>query len=452
MWITLLAFLVTISILVVAHEWGHYWVAKRCGVKILRFSIGFGKTLYSWRNKNDVEFVIAALPLGGYVKMQQDSEPDAPPAEYQQAFNNKSLAARTAIVIAGPAANFILAIMAFTGLHLIGTYELVPYVGNVEPYSLAANADLPSGEEIVAVDNEHTSSWQDVYLQLLSRSGDSGTLSITTRKNEQAPTHQVILPITEGVLIKKSPDETLKALGFSLTMAKMRLIIGEIEPGSAAQEVGLQTGDIVESLNDKSVRNWMDLIEITRSNALKPLKLSILRGDQHLQITITPKETVAEDGETKIGHLGIALSKTVWDDERVRRLQRYTPITAFELAIKQTARISVLSLQMMYKMLVGKADVNNLSGPISIAKGAGESVRAGVATYFQFIAWISVSLAVINLLPIPLLDGGHLFYYLIEFVTRRRVPERIQQIGLSIGIFILVGLMMLGLFNDIKNL
>jgi len=452
MLITLIAFILTISILVVIHEYGHYWVAKRCGVKVIRFSIGFGKALYTWRNKLGVEFVIAAIPLGGYVKLQQDSEEGATSAEVAQAFNNKPLAARFAIVAAGPVANFLLAFVAFTLLHLIGTWEFVPYVGKITADSPAAIAALHEGDEIVALDNKPTSSWQDVYWQLLARVGDEGSLAITTQSVQTKQDYKVNLPLTKSVWASASPDSIMQALGFSLSIAKVDLLLAEVEPGSTADKAGLKKGDKLVTLDNEPISSWLELVTQTRARLGKSLALGYLRDGQLRDAVVIPEAKYDEDEGQSVGHLGVGLSKTVWDAAAVRRLHRAPPIKAMQLAAKQTFDISVMSVQMMYKMLVGKADLRNLSGPISIAKGAGESARSGAAYYFEFIALVSVSLAVINLLPIPLLDGGHLLYYAIEFFTRKRVSERVQRVGLSIGMIVLLSLMVLGLYNDLAGL
>ena len=447
---SLLAFIVVVGILVTVHEFGHFWVARRLGVKILRFSIGFGKPLYKWYDKLGTEYVIAAIPLGGYVKMLDESQGKLSEADQAHAFNLKPLASRAAIVLAGPVFNFIFAIFAFWVLYMIGIKGLAPVLGAVEPDSVAAQSGLVAGQEILAVDGTKTVSWQGVRMAALKRAGETGTLSITATapdalEGTEPRTYDVVL----NEPLKVDEDSFLAGLGLKLKL-DLPAVLGEIAPGEPAAQAGLLSGDTVIAVDGQEIDNWTDWVTYVQNSPGTPIAVSFLRDGDVMQRTVTPLE-IANDEGGMTGFVGITLDDDAWGDATMRT-ERYSPFAAVGMGVVRTWELSALSLNMLYKMVKGAVGLNNISGPITIAKGASMSAQSGFTYFLGFLALVSVSLGVINLLPIPMLDGGHLFYYLIEAVTGKPVSFKVQQIGYSLGIFFLIGLTGLALFNDLLRL
>ncbi|MDV6320280.1 sigma E protease regulator RseP [Chromohalobacter sp. HP20-39] len=445
----LLAVIVVLGVLITFHEYGHFWVARRCGVKVLRFSVGFGKPLWSRVDRHGTEFAVAAIPLGGYVKMLDEREGPVAPEEQAQAFNRKSVWARIAIVSAGPLANFLLAFVAYWALFVYGTTTVAPVIGDIAADSPAARGGLQTGQEIVSVEGERTPSWGDVNLELIAAIGANGALEMTTRTSEGATPQQHQVPVG-GWLVGQSPPRPLASLGVTPWRPELPAVLGEVLDDGRAQQAGLQSGDRIVSVDGVAVEDWMDFVERVRDNPGKTLALRVERDGERRDVTLTPASREREDGSA-MGYIGAGVQATEWP-ERYRREIRFGPLAAVGEAISKTGEMSLLTLDSIRKMLVGLISPSNLSGPVTIARIAGDSAREGVESFISFLAYLSISLGVLNLLPIPVLDGGHLVYYLIEAVRGRPVPEAVQAFGLRIGVALVGSLMLMALYFDLMRL
>lgn len=440
--------LIALGVLVTFHEFGHFWVARRCGVKVLRFSIGFGTPLYSWRDRQDTEYVIAAIPLGGYVKMLDEREAEVPPALLDQSFNRKSLGQRAAIVIAGPLANFLLAVFFFWVIALLGTEQVRPVIGQVAAGSLAAQAGLQAGEEFVAVDGEPTSGWSEVNLQLIRHLGETTTLELTLREAQSTAEVQRRLNVTDWLQGVEDPDP-ISSLGLVPWRPAIPSLISEVDPEGPAAAAGLKPGDRILALDGETVADWQALVARVRQLPGKQVSLSIERDAKVEQIQL--RLAAKGEGKARIGYLGAGVTAPQWPADMLREVS-YGPLQAIGEALNKTWTMSALTLDSLKKMLIGELSVKNLSGPITIAKVAGASAESGLGEFLNFLAYLSISLGVLNLLPVPVLDGGHLMFYLAEWVRGRPLSERIQAMGMQVGIALVVGLMVLALVNDVGRL
>ncbi|MCU1715821.1 sigma E protease regulator RseP [Pseudomonas sp. 5P_3.1_Bac2] len=440
--------LIALGVLVPIHEFGHFWVARRCGVKVLRFSVGFGTPLLRWHDRKGTEFVIAAIPLGGYVKMLDEREAEVPAQLQEQAFNRKSVQQRIAIVAAGPIANFLLAIIFFAAIAMLGSEVVRPVIGAVAPGSLAATANLQAGDEIVAVDGEPTAGWSEVGMQLINRLGESGTLDLRVREqgSELESPRQITLNNWQRGVDEPDP---LAALGIRPWQPALEPVLAQLDPQGPAAAAGLQLGDRLLSLQGQPLTNWQQLVEQLRGLPGKPITLQLQRGAEQLEVSLTL--AVRGEGEKRTGYLGAGVAGGQWPADMLREV-RFGPLDALGQGLANTWSMSVLTLNSLKKMLFGELSVKNLSGPITIAKVAGASAESGLSEFLKFLALFSISLGVLNLLPIPVLDGGHLLFYLFEWVRGRPLPERVQGWGMQIGISLVVGVMLLALVNDLSRL
>jgi regulator of sigma E protease len=458
--VNVLALIVTLGILVTIHEFGHFWVARRCGVKVLRFSIGFGKAVKTWVGKDGCEYVIAPIPLGGYVKMlgQEDTRADAGSSvavhERHMAFNFKPLWQRFAIVAAGPLANFLLAIFVFWLINVsYGQRGVAPVIGSILPDSPAWQAGLRAGDEIVAVDGKDTTLWQHVTMAMLERLGETGQLQISAIPQGQLDPRQYAIPLNSWQSSSAEPDP-LGSLG--IVQFDIPPVLDTIVADGAAERAGLLTGDRIVSANGESVSGWVQWVNIVRASPELPLEVVVERaaGAEQQLITLTPAASRAADGSLT-GVIGASVAPfdlyaSLPADQR--REVSYNPFTAVVPALQETWDKSVFVLQSIQKMVIGLISVKNINGPITIAQVAGETASYGLEVYLGFLAILSISLGVMNLLPIPVLDGGHLLYYTIEAIIRRPVPERIQAMGLQLGLLVIGGIMMLAIYNDVSRL
>jgi regulator of sigma E protease len=447
--ITLLAFVGAIVLLVVFHEFGHYWVARRCGVKVLRFSLGFGNVIYSKRFANsDTEWVISAVPLGGYVKMLDEREEEVAPEDLPYAFNRKPVLQRMAIVVAGPLANFLLAIVLYWGLFIHGVPGLKPTLGDVPQGTPAAIAQMQSGETILSINGETIPSWQELHWMLLNLALKQGDVKIEAQSARgTALFHSLDI---SGLEAKDLDSEFLDKLGLHLYQPVVLPVIGNVAEDSVAQRAGLQQGDHILRANGAAMQRWMDVVEVIRAHPEQAVQLDVQRGALTLQITVVP-QAVAESGKTvgKIG-AGPKVDEAAWQAMFIE--VSYGPLEALTQSLRKTWETSVISLEMLGKMVMGEVSMKNLSGPITIADYAGQSAKMGVVAYLSFLALISISLGVLNLLPIPLLDGGHLLYYVAELVKGSPASELAWEIGQKIGIALLGTLMVFAIYNDINRL
>ncbi|WP_192563703.1 sigma E protease regulator RseP [Pseudomonas gozinkensis] len=440
--------LIALGVLVTFHEFGHFWVARRCGVKVLRFSVGFGMPLLRWHDKQGTEFVVAAIPLGGYVKMLDEREGEVPADQVHQSFNRKSVRQRIAIVAAGPVANFLLALVFFWVLAMLGSEQIRPVIGSVESGSIAATAGLSAGQEIVAIDGEPTSGWAAVNLQLVRRLGESGSLQMLVRDQGSTADSPRVLALDKWLKGADEPDP-IRSLGIRPWRPALPPVLAELDPKGPAQAAGLKTGDRLLTLDGKGLDDWQQVVDTVRTRPDTKIVLRVERDGVQIDVPVT----LAARGEkaSPSGYLGAGVKAVDWPPEMIREVS-YGPLAAIGEGARRTWTMSVLTLDSLKKMLFGELSVKNLSGPITIAKVAGASAQSGVADFLNFLAYLSISLGVLNLLPIPVLDGGHLLFYLIEWARGRPLSDRVQGWGIQIGISLVVGVMLLALVNDLGRL
>lgn len=446
---TILSMIVTLGVLVAFHEYGHFQVARWCGVKVVRFSIGFGKPLFRWFDKQGTEFVVAALPLGGYVKMIDEREGDVAPEDIPYAFNRQSVRKKIAIVAAGPAANFILAILVFWGIFMSGVTGLAPVIGEVIEDTPAARANLHEGHEIVAIDGKETLSWQAVSLQLMHRLGETGELTVTTRANSTSNNVDSTLYLNSWLLGAEEPD-LLRGLGVLPFRPELLPIAGELTPAGPADQAGILRGDLILSADGVVMNDWMQWVDFIQQHPNQDIDVSISRNGELFSVIIRPDSATNEDGQI-IGRVGMGLLPPEWPQDMIRTL-KYGPVDAFVAGVGRTWELSIFTLGSIKKMVEGLISPKNLSGPITIAKVAGDSARSGFEAYFSFLALLSVSLGVLNLLPIPVLDGGHLLFYTIEGLKGSPVSEKFQSLAYQFGIVVVISLMIFAFYNDIVRL
>jgi regulator of sigma E protease len=448
--ITIIAFVVALGVLIVVHEFGHYAIARACGVKVLRFSVGFGKPLWTRRLGRDAtEWVVAAFPLGGYVKMLDEREGHVPAPELPRAFNRQSVWRRFAIVIAGPAANFLLAIALYWALFVYGVPGIKPVIGEPAPATAARAAGFAAGDTLVRIDDEPVPTWQDARWLLLKRAVQKSVVKIEVREEGG---HIEWRKLDLSTLTPADLDsDFLRVLGLMRLQPRLKPVIGDVVGGGAAHRAGLKAGDEIVAINGRPIAAWDELVSIVRAQPGARLVVEVRRaGAPQPAIAVTP-DVVAE-GRRDIGRIGAAprvdraaLAEIIVD-------VRFGPGESLLKALHKTWDTSIFSLRMLGKMIVGDISLKNLSGPITIADYAGQSAQSGVASYLLFLALISISLGVLNLLPIPLLDGGHLMYYTIEILKGRPLSERAIEIGQHVGMALLFTLMAFALYNDITRL
>ncbi len=440
--------LVALGVLVTFHEFGHFWVARRCGVKVLRFSVGFGRPLLRWHDRQGTEFVLAAIPLGGYVKMLDEREGDVPPTLLGQAFNRKTVRQRFAIVSAGPLANFLLALVFFWILAMLGTEQVRPVVGAVEIGSLAERAGLMAGQEIVEINGKPTAGWADVNLQLIRRLGETGSLEMLVSEVDGGQSQRLQVELKDWLKGAEEPDP-IGSLGIRPWRPEIAPVVAQLDPEGPAQAAGVQIGDRLVSLDAEALTEWQEVIDRVRPLGGQAVLLVVERNGEQIELPLTLAER--GEGDERRGYLGAGVAGGEWPPEMLRQVS-HGPVEAVGEGLRRTWTMSVLTLDSLKKMLFGELSVKNLSGPITIAKVAGASAQSGVGDFLNFLAYLSISLGVLNLLPIPVLDGGHLLFYLVEWVRGRPLSDRVQGWGVQIGISLVVGVMLLALVNDLGRL
>ena len=448
---SLLAFVVAIALLVTFHEFGHFWVARRCDVKILRFSVGFGRPL--WRRRfgpDGTEFVIAALPIGGYVRMLDEREGEVAPQERQRAFNNKPLRYRTAIVAAGPLFNFLFAVAAYWIVFMVGVSGLRPLVGSVAAESPAALAGLRAGDEITGISGRDTPTWSALLDQM---TGDviAGRVIDLRVRGKDGSESDVRVNLAGTQMDDLAGGKLLEILGITPLRPVVPAVIGVVRSGGAAERDGLRPGDRIAAGNGTPIANWEEWVTLVRAHPGATIETEIERNGEPMRLSITPDPVAGADG-ARIGQIGAAVDASAVHSDHLIGQERYSVLAALLRSMDKTMEVSALTLRVIAKMITGTASVKNLSGPLSIAQYAGESAGFGVIAFLTFLAIVSVSLGVLNLLPIPLLDGGHLMYYLSELVTGRPVSESTQIIGQHLGLALLLGLMGLAIYNDLMRI
>ncbi|HCB1853481.1 TPA: sigma E protease regulator RseP [Citrobacter freundii] len=443
----LAAFIIALGVLITVHEFGHFWVARRCGVRVERFSIGFGKALWRRTDKLGTEYVIALIPLGGYVKMLDErAEPVAPELRHY-AFNNKTVGQRAAIIAAGPIANFLFAIFAYWLVFIIGVPDVRPVVGEITPNSIAAQAQIQPGTELKAVDGIETPDWDAVRLQLVAKIGDEHTtLSVAQFGSNQRQDKTLDL---RQWAFEPDKEDPVSSLGIRPCGPQIEPVLSEVQVNSAASKAGLQAGDRIVKVNGQPLTQWMTFVTLVRDNPDKPLALDIERQGSSLSLTLTP-DSKQVNGKAE-GFAGV-VPKVIPLPDEYKTVRQYGPFSAVLEASDKTWQLMKLTVSMLGKLITGDVKLNNLSGPISIAQGAGMSAEFGIIYYLMFLALISVNLGIINLFPLPVLDGGHLLFLAIEKLKGGPVSERVQDFSYRIGSILLVLLMGLALFNDFSRL
>lgn len=445
---TVASFLLAIAVLVAIHEFGHFWVAKKLGVKVLRYSIGFGKPLWIKRAGPDqTEYVIAALPLGGFVRMLDEREGDVAESEKHRAFNRQAIWKRFLIVLAGPAFNFLLAIVAYWIIAVAGTTGLKSTVAQVVPGSYAAQAGIMPGMQIIRTEGWETPTWDAVFQEALPRLVEQSTLTVEAKDSTGAiNTYRINLA---GIDPDKDIKQPFDAIG--LFFFDIPAVVGEMIEGKAAAEAGMLPGDKIVRIGNQDIVHWHQIGMAVRDKANQPLRVTVERAGKLIDLTVTPYAYISK-GQT-IGLLGIRpddIRRKIRDDEKA--VQRLGVVDAIGYSVHRTWNISYVTLRVLGLMVTMKMSLTNISGPINIAVVAGESASIGWDRYIIFLALVSISLGILNLLPIPILDGGHLLYYFIEFIKGSPVSEAVEAMGQRIGVMMLVMLMLLAFYNDIIRL
>lgn len=439
-------FIVALSILVCFHEYGHYWMARRLGVKVLRFSLGWGKPWKSFRTRDGVEWALAPYPIGGYVKMLDEREGPVAPSERHLAFNTQSVPRRMAILVAGPLANFLLAIALYWLIFMIGVQGLRPLIDAPRAGTAAAAAGLHAGDEVLSVAGTPVPTWNELRMELIDGSLGSARMQLTVR-DEKGLTRDVTLPLNG---VRTDPQFLFDDLGLDVWQPRIDPVLGQVMPGSSAEAAGLMAGDRIVSIQGQPIVDWKGLVAAVRPRPGAVTRIEVNRGGAMLEVNAV-LASVDEAGHN-IGQLGArpAVDEELWQNLRAAR--RLGPIDAFPAAVGQAWQMTQLTLRVLWHMVLGEVSIKNVSGPIQIAQVAGDSAQIGLVSFLSFMAVVSVSLGVLNLLPVPLLDGGHLLMFAIEGIKGRPLSERAQIAAQYVGLTFIGMLMVLALFNDIMRL
>lgn len=438
--------LVALGLLVTVHEFGHFWVARRCGVKVLRFSVGFGPSIWSVKDKLGTEYSLSWIPLGGYVKMLDEREEPVPAEFLDQAFSQKTSTQKIAIALAGPVANFIFAFFAFTLMYMVGVRDLVPIVDAPIEATPAAAADLRRGDKILSVDGKMIESFSDLNLRVASRLGDSGIIKLTVDRESSIVT--IELSIEDWLSNSASPD-LLKNLGIYPQLPDYPAVIGRLDEDGAAFFGGLEVDDLILSANDVDLDNWLDWVRIVQESPNESINVTVRRGATLIDLTITP--TLKDLRGQPIGYVGAATKAVDWREDQVITA-RYWPWHAASKSLHDTSRMIGLSYDMLWKMVTGHISLKQIGGPISMAQMAGVSVASGFESFVGFLALISISLGIVNLLPVPILDGGHVVMHTIELIIGRPLSESVQLMGMKIGMAFIILLMLMAFLNDLGRI
>ena len=445
----IIAAILLLGPLIAIHEFGHYFVARKLGVKVLVYSIGFGPTLLKWTSKKSgIQYQLSALPLGGYVKMLDEREGDVAAEDLPKAFNRQHPWKRIAIVAAGPLINLAFAVVLFWVLFLPAQEQLNTRVGKILPNTPAAAAQMQSGDKITAVDGTQVSTWERLNYALVDRVGETGNIQIQAERAGQIQNFS--LPIQS--FLRDQTQSPLDVLGFTPYRPEIPAVVSKLSEDGAAIRQGMQVGDQIVSIDGVKMKDWFDVVQVVQASPEKLLKIDVLRQNKIVHLSVMPQGKRDQMGKVT-GLLGVQSDPgKVNIPAEYKQTIQYTPVEAMGKAVEKTGQISSMILNSIVKMVRGLVGLDNLSGPITIAKVAGQSAEMGWQTFISFMALMSVSLGILNLLPIPMLDGGHLIYYFIELIRGKPVSEQIQLVGLKIGMVLLGSMMLLALFNDIMRL
>lgn len=445
---SLAAFIVALGVLITVHEFGHFWVARRCGVRVERFSVGFGHALWRRTDRQGTEYVLAIIPLGGYVKMLDERVEAVAPEFRHQSFNNKKIWQRAAIISAGPIANFIFAVFAYWLIFVIGVPSVRPVVANVTANSIAAQSNISPGMELKSVAGIETPDWDSVRMALVGEIGDDQT-TVDVAQFGSSQVVEKTLDLRQWQFDPEKQDPVV-SLGMIPRGPQIESVLQEVQPDSAAQKAGLQAGDRIVKVDGQILESWQSFVIQVRDNPGKPIALEVERAGNPVALTLTPDTKSAGKGKIQ-GFAGV-VPKVIPLPDEYKTIRQYGPFVAFYEAGDKTWQLMKLTVSMLGKLITGDVKLNNLSGPISIAQGAGMSAEYGLVSYLTFLALISVNLGIINLFPLPVLDGGHLLFLAIEKLKGGPVSERVQDFSYRIGSVLLVLLMGLALFNDFSRL
>lgn len=441
---SLIFFVIALSVLIVIHEYGHFWVARRCGVKVLRFSVGFGEPIWRRLGKDGTEYVLAPIPLGGYVKMLDEREAPVAEAEREFSFNRKSLRARVAIVAAGPIANLLFAVVAYWLLFVSGIPGLKPMIDHVEPASIAAEAGVTAGDQIISVNGQVTPTWRAVMQTLVAEAEQGNAVDLEVASHDAERQLRMQLP----QLGLEQAGQVLTEVGLVPMRPSVPAVIGELVAGGVAERSGLQTGDRLIAVNGEALSEWSQWVEKIQASAGELLQVTIMRGDERRVLDLIP-----ERNEQGVGFIGVGPDMSaVQTPDALKAEIRYSPLPAVKEAVGQVWTFSVTTLKSLWGMLVGSVSTDNLGGPISIAQIAGSSAEQGVQSFISFLAMISITLGILNLLPIPVLDGGHLALFLLEWLRGKPLDESVQAQCQRVGMILLLSLMFLAFYNDLTRL
>ena len=440
---TILATILALGVLVTVHEFGHYWMAKRCGVRVLRFSVGFGRSLYTWKDQAGTEFCIAAIPLGGYVKMLDGREHIIDDNERCDAFDQKTIGQRFAIIAAGPCINLLFAAFIYALISMIGIQTAIPIVGEL-PAGTTIKMELPA--EVIKFNGREVESWERITIAMVDVIGDQSTVQVGLKSLDSGAVKIVTLPVPSDLILDESPLVAFDVRPWSPTI---KAELAQVIPGGAGETGGLLVGDFIKAVNGRPVADWKAFVEEIKQAFSQPTDLMIERNAQNQRIVVIPERRDGPDGP--YGFLGVAPVVKPLPPELVRTIQE-DPLIALWVGVERTIEMSWLTIESIGKMITGVMSPENLSGPLTIARVAGDSANSGWYAYLSFIAYLSVSLGILNLLPIPVLDGGHLVFLALEWLRGKPVSEQVQMQGVRIGMALLIGLMFFAFYNDLMRL
>ncbi len=444
----ILSIVISLGVLITFHEFGHYFIARRCGVKVLRFSVGFGKPIYRHVGKTGTEYTLAMIPLGGFVRMLDEREGNVPEGLRNQAFNNKTVWQRIAIVAAGPIANFILAAFIYAIVAMLGIQSVAPKIGSVEPNTPLAQTSIQTEDELISIAGEAVDSWEDVNLALAGLIGQTRTIIVRYQAEGLLSQQEEEVRLNQW-LVGDEPNNLIRAFGIVPWQPKVLPVIDQVVENGAAYSAGFEAGDTIVEIGGDSISSWDQVVALVQANPNKELLVTVQREGNSKELLLLPKST-ERNGEL-VGYAGLAVVPPEWDESLIRE-RHYGIVDSVFYGVAQTSKMVSLTVSSVGKMLQGLISVDNLSGPITIAKVASASADSGLQSFLKFMAYLSVSLGVLNLLPIPMLDGGHLLFFGIEAIRRKPVSEKIQNVAYRVGASLLFSMMAIAIFNDIARL
>ncbi|MEO9273944.1 RIP metalloprotease RseP [Marinomonas sp. 5E14-1] len=444
----ILSIVISLGVLITFHEFGHYFIARRCGVKVLRFSVGFGKPIYRHVGKTGTEYTLAMIPLGGFVRMLDEREGNVPEGLKNQAFNNKTVWQRIAIVAAGPIANFILAAFIYAIVAMLGIQSVAPKIGSVEPNTPLAQTSIQAEDELISIAGEAVDSWEDVNLALAGLIGQTRTIIVRYQAEGLLSQQEEEVRLNQW-LVGDEPNNMIRAFGVVPWQPKVLPVIDQVVENGAAYSTGFEAGDTIVEIDGDSISSWDQVVALVQASPNKELLVTVQREGNSKELLLLPKST-ERNGEL-VGYAGLAVVPPEWDESLIRE-RHYGIVDSVFYGVAQTSKMVSLTVSSVGKMLQGLISVDNLSGPITIAKVASASADSGLQSFLKFMAYLSVSLGVLNLLPIPMLDGGHLLFFGIEAIRRKPVSEKIQNVAYRVGASLLFSMMAIAIFNDIARL